>query len=650
MSRPSLKSFLMQFLGRSVASQGYTGSMSMDFDMVYRPSKTGVSVTESSSLQSVAVWSCVRILSETMASLPLFLYKRLPRGKGRAIDHSLYTLLHDQPNPEMTSFTFREVLMAHLVTWGNAYAEIEYDTDKMTVKALWPLRPDMMRVERNKGTGQITYGYSLPYGAGQAALPAYKVLHIPGLGFDGIMGYSPITMAREAIGLSLATEEFGARFFSGGATPGGVLEHPQKMSDDAKKRLKVAWNEMHQGLSNQHRIAILEEGMKFNKIGIPLNDAQFLETRKFQKNEIAALFHVPPHMIGDLERATFSNIEEQALEFVVYTMRPWLVRWEQAINWKLLTAPNDKGYFAEFMVDALLRGNIQARYAAYATGRQWGWLSANDIRELENQNPIDQGNDYLIPLNMVPAGDQQMSFPPAKTLKSRSKNGASLRQRTARSYSNLFESAGYAIVKKERAEVLKSAKEHLSTKTRKDFSESWDAWLNNFYREFEGYVKGKIRPIIDSMVEAITPLAADEINSAPVISKDFNEKYVTNFTRQYVVSSKGQLSQIVRDSTKNNVEPLTAIEERLDEWGERRPGKIAMNETVACSNAVAKAVFIAAGITKLVWANMGDKPCDFCEELDGQVVGIEKQFSTSGLSSAGHPPIHEGCQCQIVPE
>jgi HK97 family phage portal protein len=395
---------MMQFLGRSIQSQGYTGSSLLDFDIALRQSKTGVSVTEQSALTNVAVWSCVRILSETVASLPLFLYQRMERGKQRAIDHPLYSLLHDRPNPEMTSFTFRETLMAHLVTWGNAYAEIEYQDDRLTPKALWPLRPDMMRVERDKQTKQIVYRYSLPADYGQTVLPAYKVLHIPGLGFDGIVGYSPITMARESIGLSMGLEEYGARFFSGGATPGGVLEHPAKLSKEAQDRLRSSWNEMHQGLSNQHRIAILEEGMKFNKIGIPLDDAQFLESRKFQKSEIAALFHVPPHMIGDLERATFSNIEEQALEFVVYTMRPWLVRWEQVFNWKLLTAPGDDVYFAEFMVDALLRGNIQARYQAYATARQWGWMSANDIRELENQNPIDGGDIYLNPLNMIAAG------------------------------------------------------------------------------------------------------------------------------------------------------------------------------------------------------------------------------------------------------
>jgi len=392
--------FLKKLLGNSAA--GSLNRVDDPLNLYWRRSNTGASVTETTALSVVTVYACVRILSETLASLPLHLYKRLERGKHRAIEHPLYQILHDIPNPEMNSFTFRETLMAHLVTWGNAYAEIEWD-NYTKVKALWPLRPDRMQVWREND--QIIYKYYLPNAAGMVTLPSYRVWHIPGLGFDGLVGYPPITLAREAIGLSLATEEFGARFFGNGAAPGGVLEHPAKLSKEAQENLRKSWNEMHSGLSNQHRLAILEEGMKWSKVGIPPDDAQFLETRKFQRNEIASFFHIPPHMIGDLDRATFSNIEEQALEFVVYTMRPWLVRWEQSINQKLLNPDERADYFAEFLVDGLLRGNIQARYQAYATGRQWGWLSANDIRELENQNPLpgEEGDIYLNPMNMVPA-------------------------------------------------------------------------------------------------------------------------------------------------------------------------------------------------------------------------------------------------------
>lgn len=362
-------------------------------------SATGRTVTPTTAMQASAVYACVRVIAETIASLPLFVFKTTEKGKEKAYKHPLFYILHDLANEEMTSFTFRETLMTHILLWGNAYAEIEYD-QMGNVKGLWPLRPDNVFPERNS-EGKLQYRVILPDGTG-GILPKERVLHIPGLGYDGVIGLSPIAMARESIGLSLAAEEFGARFFGNGAKPGGVLEHPGKLSKEAMERLRTSWNEMHQGLSNQHRIAILEEGMQYKQLGIPPEDAQFLETRKFQIEEIARIFRVPLHLIQNLDRATFSNIEHQSIEFVVHTIRPWLVRWEQTLNWKLFA--NSRKFFAEFNVDGLLRGDIKSRYEAYATARQWGWLSVNEIRAMENMNPIENGDIYLQPLNMVEAG------------------------------------------------------------------------------------------------------------------------------------------------------------------------------------------------------------------------------------------------------
>ncbi|MDD4985569.1 MAG: phage portal protein [Dehalococcoidales bacterium] len=370
---------------------------------ILRPSHTGVNVTEDSAFYSVAVWACVRILSETLASLPLILYRRLPRGKERAINHPLHKLLHLRPNPRMNSFMMREIMMAHLVTWGNAYALIDWE-DYTTPKAIWPMRPDMVRVTEKDN--RLIYTYTL-YNKGKVLnLPAFNVWHIPGLGFDGITGYSPITLAREAIGLAMATEEYGARFFGNNAAPGLALKHPKTLNPEARANLKKSWEEAHKGLSNAHRVAILEEGLDITKIGIPPEDAQFLETRKFQRSEIASFFHVPPHMIGDLEKATFSNIEQQSLEFVVYTMRPWLVRWEQTINTQLLLETQQSEYFAEFLVDGLLRGDFESRTRGYWTAIQGGWMSPNEVRELENKNPREGGDEYLRPVNMVPSNEK----------------------------------------------------------------------------------------------------------------------------------------------------------------------------------------------------------------------------------------------------
>ena len=229
------------------------------------------------------------------------------------------------------------------------------------------------------------------------------VLHIPGLGFDGLVGYSPIAMAKNAIGMAIACEEYGAKFFANGAAPGGVLEHPGTIKDP--QRVRESWQSTFGGSGNANKIAVLEEGMKYTPIGISPEQAQFLETRKFQINEIARIFRVPPHMVGDLEKSSFSNIEQQSLEFVKYTLDPWVIRWEQSIQRSLLSKDEKAMYFVKFNLEGLLRGDYQSRMNGYAIGRQNGWMSANDIRELENLDRIpakDGGDLYLINGNMLP--------------------------------------------------------------------------------------------------------------------------------------------------------------------------------------------------------------------------------------------------------
>lgn len=372
------------------------------YSFFFGTSTSGKTVNERTAMQTTAVYACVRILAETIASLPLHTYRYTTKGKEKATDHPMYYILHGEPNPEMTSFVFRETLMGHLLLWGNAYAQIIRD-GRGRVVALYPLLPHKMLVHRND-QGQLYYQYDKD---GQSYyLRNYEVLHIPGLGFDGLVGYSPIAMAKNAIGMAIATEEYGAKFFANGANPGGVLEHPGVVKDPA--RVRDSWNAVYQGSSNAHRVAVLEEGMKFQSIGIPPEQAQFLETRKFQINEIARLFRIPPHMIGDLEKSSFSNIEQQSLEFVMYTLDPWVIRWEQAIQRALFSDSEKLQYFVKFNVDGLLRGDYQGRMNGYAVARQNGWLSSNDIRELENLNriPAELGGDlYLINGNMTKLAD-----------------------------------------------------------------------------------------------------------------------------------------------------------------------------------------------------------------------------------------------------
>ena len=357
------------------------------------------------------IFPCVRILAKAVAGLPLHLYRyKEDGGKEKALDHPLYNLLHDEPNPEMSSFVFRETLMTHLLLWGNAYAQI-IRNGKGEVIALYPLMPNRMVVDRDT-KGRLYYQYTTstedaPNIKGVTVnLPPSDVLHIPGLGFDGLVGYSPIAMAKNAIGMAIACEEYGAKFFANGAAPGGVLEHPGTIKDP--QRVRESWQSTFGGSGNSNKIAVLEEGMKYTPIGISPEQAQFLETRKFQVNEIARIFRVPPHMVGDLEKSSFSNIEQQSLEFVKYTLDPWVIRWEQTIHRSLLLPDEKSQYFVKFNLEGLLRGDYQSRMNGYAIGRQNGWMSANDIRELENLDriPAEEGGDlYLINGNMLPLKD-----------------------------------------------------------------------------------------------------------------------------------------------------------------------------------------------------------------------------------------------------
>ena len=366
-------------------------------------SNSGVDVDEESALKISTVYACVKVISETIASLPLNLLKELTNGDSeKAKQHPLYTILKDVPNSEMSSFTFREMLMTNLLLWGNAYALIKRNKNGEIIE-LYPLKSKNMVVERDAVSNNIKYTYTNNRGITKTYSPK-QIFHIPAFSFDGIIGVSPITYAREAMGLALATEEFGARFFGNGARPGGVLEHPGVLKDPEK--LRESWNKVYQGTANSHKVAVLEEGMKYHEIGMSPEDSQFLQTRSFQIAEICRIFRVPPHMVGDLSRSTFSNIEHQSIDFVVHTIRPWLVRWEQAITRALLSEEERTIYYAKFNVDGLMRGDFVTRMNGYAIARQNGWMSANEIRALENMNkiPADQGGDlYLLNGNMITA-------------------------------------------------------------------------------------------------------------------------------------------------------------------------------------------------------------------------------------------------------
>lgn len=362
-----------------------------------------ISVTPETSLRASAVYACVRVIAGTVGTLPLHVYKRTGNGgKERATDHPLYTLLHDAPNDLLTSCEWREMMQSHLSLRGNAYARIIRD-GAGRVAVIEPIHPDRVSVYVR---GLVaTYSIQLQEG-GQVVLPQDQVIHLRGMGPDGVMGLSPIALARESIGLSIAAERFGAKFFGNSARPSGAIEMPSGLTDQQIQQAKKAWQES-QGGDNQNGTAVLANGLKWANVSMTNDDAQFLETRQFQIPEIARIFGVPLHLIGDLSKATFSNIEQQSLEFVRDCIRPIAVRWEQRLNQVLLTPAERKNYYIEFNLEGLLRGDIVSRYNAYQLGINNGWLSANEIREGENLNPIEGGDTFRQPLNMGKLGDFQ---------------------------------------------------------------------------------------------------------------------------------------------------------------------------------------------------------------------------------------------------
>lgn len=479
--------------------------------------------TPAESLSLPAVYACIRVLAESVASLPLITYRvRRDGARERAANHYLYPMLRRQANPEMTAFELEELLTSHCAGWGNAYAEIVVD-GAGRVAELWPLRPDRMVVRRHNGL--LEYLYTWPNGR-QEVFPAWRVHHRRALGGDGIVGYSPLRLAMLAVALGMATEEFGARFFANGARPGLIVTHPGALKDQAWERLKDSWKEESQGVANAHRVKILEEGMKVEQIGVPPEEAQFLQTRTFQAQEIARIFRVPPHKIGLLENATFSNIEHQAIEFVTDTLRPWLIRFEQAIWRDMLSQTDQESIYVEYLVDGLLRGDLASRYNAYAIGRQWGWLSVNDIRRLENMDPVKNGDVYLQPLNMAAAGTP----------------GAPAATRN-QWLAPLVADAAKRIARREAADLRAQG-----AKILRHQPETFSAWLNDFYAGLG-----------DAGCQMLAPTVAAAARAGGVSETTLGD-LVAGQMRDAARRSMAQVQLVVSEAAGQGMTPAEALE------------------------------------------------------------------------------------------
>jgi HK97 family phage portal protein len=634
-------------------------------------------VTPTTAMKLSAVYACVRILAETMGSLPLILYERVEDGKQRAADHYLYKLLHDRPNPLMTAFEFRETIQAHLALWGNAYVQLEYDA-RGRVTELWPLLPNMVHMTKREGT-RILYYYQLPNGQ-MIWLSNDKIWHLRGLGGDGLNGYSVVGFARMDFETSDMANQYVNRFYKNDARPGIVLEHPGELSDEAHKRLRGSWKETHEGVEKSHRVAILEEGLKLHEVGIPPQDAQFIETRSFQINDIARWFRMQPHKIGQMENATFSNIEHQSIEHVTDTIQPWARRWEASIDQNLLLPQERQRYYAEFLLEALLRGDTAARYTAYSQARQWGWMSANDIRRLENMNPVKGGDIYLVPLNMVPAptagqpADQgRSSRAKSKLPATRESRAATMRLRLRGSYLGIYRDTAKRILRRESNDIKQYMAKRWFRGLVEDQARAMDPtqfvlWLEQYYQDQAGKIIRDIAPINAAYGEAVVAEALDEIGEeqqeelSPEVVR-FIDSYTGGYAARHIGISRARLMEAIKNAQQEEMAADEAIEQELDRWESSRSDWIAEEESTRFNNAVAKTVFALAGVKKLKSVAFGDS-CPYCKSLDGKVVGINKFFLTVGeqllpdgvdvplttTSNIGHPPYHGGCDCMIISE
>ncbi len=640
------------------------------FNLMMPYVNSGVAVNENTAVNASVVWRAVTLLAGTIASLPLPVYKRLqPRGKERAGNHPLYYKLHNRPNSEISSFEWRIMGISNQLLWGNWYNEIER-VNNIPV-GLWPISPWRVKPVRSTG-GELFYNIKLPDG-GEKTIPRYNMFHVKNLYIDGDVGKSCLAAGREAIGLGLAAEEFGARFFGSGASVGGIVEYPGKLKDDARERFIKAVQEKYSGLGKAHRLMLLEEGLKYHQVGIPPDQAQFLQTRKFQVAEIGRFFFITQlHKLGDLDKSSFNNIEHQGIEFVVDTIRPLLVNIEQEINHKLFYDAGSPDYFAEFVIDGLLRGDSAARAEFYNKLFQIGGLSVNDILELENRNPIgDEGNERFVPMNMIPlkrALEEPEPFTapepdePDENSRTEYRSGLS-RTKISQNYRRIFADAAARVIRREEADVMKKARELLGE--RSNF-QAFLSWLKEFYKKHPDFVVRQMLPAVTGLTEAIQAELAEELNTAAGMTPEL-EKFASDYTgrlsRDHSIRSVKQLEKVIAEAHEVGEDEVEALQTRFDEWQENRPDKIAMYETVSVNGAASRFIMAAAGVTALVVRNTGNKTCPFCEQLDGRVVGIEQPIlpagseitasDGSGMKIYGpkmNSPFHLGCVCVLQPE
>lgn len=642
---------------RAISKSSLASSDALD-SIVEPPSATGKSVGPHESMRVAAVYAGVRLIAESVASLPIHLIKR--EGK-RSItqDGDLAELLTVQPNPEQDAPELWRTVMGWMLLDGNAYVYVERNSAGAPI-GLWPLPSTSVAVGRTPADRRLYFDIALQETDPDMGLPRWarvgqeSVLHFKAFG-TGLYGLSPIRQVREAVATSLSAQEYMARFYQQDASPGGVLINEGNLTDEQFERLNKQWKESHSGVSRSHLMAILEGGTRWESVGLNPDDAAFIETQKWETTEIARALGVPPHMIGDVEKSTSwgSGIAEQGIGFVTYTLTPWITRLEWVVRRGVLR-DLDRTLRLKWRVDGLQRGDVKSRYEGYAQARQWGWLSANDIRSMEDMDPVDGGDVYLQPLNMVQAGETPDAGEATEPERGRRvRRSSETRSRTAKSFAPLIANEDERIARMEQAEVEKLVKSHLDDGQRSQ-SSFVDAVRDLYDKRITGKSIDRMGPIFASLAAEITAEAIGELGGTepPDLAR-----WVARYTSTHMeFRSSRSVAKLEREAQAGPA----AVRSLTQRWVDERPEATGRWEATQLSRAAARETWRDGGAREMRWSATGDN-CDICQRLDGKVVGIEEPFAKRGDKYPGgegqndltvgrntfHPPIHPGCDCDI---
>jgi len=627
-------------------------------------SQAGIAVDRETALGNAAVIAAVRCVAETVAMIPLNVYRRSYSNNKRfiekAVEHPLYQLLHDAPNPEQTSFEWREAFVAQILVYGNGFAEIVRDRYGRVVE-LWPILAHRTRLERRNGSAV----YFVTVNGVEHALAPSQVFHVRGFNLYGLVGDSLLEMARDCVGTALAGERWAAKFFANGARPGGIISYPRRISEESARRLRESFESMHRGLGNAQRVAILEEGAEYKEVGIDPEASQLLESRQYSVTEIARIFRLPPHKIGDLSRATFSNIEHQAIEFME-VMQPWFKRIEQRINMQLLTPAERREHYAEFLAKGLLRTDTKTQGEFYNLMRNVGAFSANDIRELENLNPLPGGDGdiYLVPANYLPASSVAA---PAARRESRAARPGIRDQHRPR-----LAVAADRWIRGEVRELKKTISRALAAGDSRTLREKIAAFFAPDAESLNFAFK-TLAPSVLAFARDVAVAAAEEASGARAASP--GDEQVDAVARQHLGRSLRQSRSVAQRELESAIRESETPEEiaeeigrRTEEWIDGGASRRSRGEQftelaiVRIEGAISRDVWARdGGAKKIVWRVSQGGKCPLCDRLDGTVVGIDGVFVRAGeqIEHPGkeepfkasvdifHPPLHRGCDCRL---